>query len=690
MIDRQCVRDVALAVCLVFLLFPLGADAQVPAAWWSSNAGRSEELLHPWTAMRVHSDTTGGHETIKLEVWGRSYSFSNSPFPTQIVTAGRQILAAPVELAGVGSRGPLTWNVQSPLRVTSRSDAKVILEGSFQNAEFRLSTVVTAEFDGVLRFDLALKPLQPGIIRSLQLRIPLNADVATLRTWWPVPYGDLRNSGACPSTGERLPFKPYYWLGNEDLGLAWFAESDQGWAPEDAGGALELAHRPGQTVLQLHLRDRAMPVDPLAGENGLSYSFGIQATPVKPFPPDWHSWRIAHGATYGLDRLMRADGVSFFQAAQRAGVRTLVFHNEWTDIENYPVPANPRGLDSLIHLLHRNGMKILLYFGYEFSTRAPEFKERSEELLVSPRAGGFERMPEQRCYLVCYRSAYANMLAAGVEQLIKEHDIDGVYLDSSLDPWGCTNTLHGCGYRTASGDIRPTYPIWAVRDLLRRLYVLCASTRHGMVNIHASSCPIAPLLTWATSYWDGEQIVVEAERSEKRHLLDLYPLDAFRAENMGRNLGVPAEFLTYADPKSFTTMDAIALGILHDVPVRPSGFGSFLDQVAPVWKIWEDFGIDQAVMYPYWKDCPGIHASPGEVKVTVHRHPTNGALISAVSTGNTPHDVTVDIDLAWFGLAGRSFDVIDAYGRTSETLQGGRASFTLQPMGFKVLWLRPK
>ena len=564
------------------------------------------------------------------------------------------------------------------------------LEGVFENAEFRLSEAVTTEFDGVLRFDLTLKPLQPGILRSLQLRIPLDANVATLRTWWPIPYGDLRNSGACPAGGETLPFKPYYWFGNEDLGLAWFAESDQGWVPEGAGDALELSRQSGQTVLQVHMRDRAIPVDPVAVGGGFVYSFGIQATPVKPYPSDWHSWRIDQGALYGLDHMMRSDGNSYFQAAQKAGARTLVFHNEWTDIENYPIPASPRGLDSLVGLLHHAGMKLLLYFGYEFSTLAPEFEDRAQELLVRPRAGGFERVPEQRCYIVCYRSAYANMLAAGIERLIKDHGIDGVYLDSTIDPWGCTNTSHGCGYRSASGEIRPTYPIWAVRDFLRRLYFLCVVSGHGMVNMHSSSCPIAPLLSWATSYWDGEQVVAEVEKSNMRHLVDLYPLDAFRAENMGRNLGVPAEFLVFAEPKPFTTMDALALGILHDVPVRPSGFGSFLDQVAPVWKLWEDFGIDQAALYPYWKGCPGVHASPEEVKVTVHRHPRNGALVSVVNTGKTPHDVTVDTDLSWFGLAGRSLDVIDAYRRTPEALHGGRASFTLQPMGFKVIWLRPK
>ena len=93
--------------CAILLLLPLVAHSQVPSAWWYSNAGRNEKILPPWTAIRVHEDTAGAQRNIELSVWGRTYAFANTPFPARIVTAGRQILASPIELAGVGSNGPL-------------------------------------------------------------------------------------------------------------------------------------------------------------------------------------------------------------------------------------------------------------------------------------------------------------------------------------------------------------------------------------------------------------------------------------------------------------------------------------------------------------------------------------------------------------------------------------------------------
>jgi len=47
---------------------------------------------------------------------------------------------------------------------------------------------------------------------------------------------------------------------------------------------------------------------------------------------------------------------------------------------------------------------------------------------------------------------------------------DGVYLDGTVEPWACYNERHGCGYRAADGTLRPTYPIFGVRQFMQRLY----------------------------------------------------------------------------------------------------------------------------------------------------------------------------------------------------------------------------
>ena len=121
------------------------------------------------------------------------------------------------------------------------------------------------------------------------------------------------------------------------------------------------------------------------------------------------------------------------------GVRTMCFHEHWTDIQNYPKTTHGAELDKLVAACHQRKIQLLLYFGYEMSNIAPEWDRYHEECLVHPRAGGYKRKPEQTAYVVCYRSHWQDFLAEGIDRVMAEHGVDGVYLDGTSEPWGCTN-----------------------------------------------------------------------------------------------------------------------------------------------------------------------------------------------------------------------------------------------------------
>ena len=95
------------------------------------------------------------------------------------------------------------------------------------------------------------------------------------------------------------------------------------------------------------------------------------------------------------------------------------------------------------------------------STIAPEWDEYHEKCLVFPRRGGYKRRyqpePDQTAYIVCYRSAWQDFIAAHLQKLVEEYGIDGVYLDVTSEPWGCRNTLHGCGYKRPDGSIGASF-----------------------------------------------------------------------------------------------------------------------------------------------------------------------------------------------------------------------------------------
>ena len=177
----------------------------------------------------------------------------------------------------------------------------------------------------------------------------------------------------------------------------------------------------------------------------------------------------------------------------QSGVRTICFHEQWTDIQAYPSTTHGKELKALADACRREHIRLLLYLGYEISTLAPEWAAWGEKCIVGPRQGGYKRtyqpQPDQTAYNVCYRSAWQDFLAAHLEKLMTEYGIGGVYLDGTSEPWGCTNAAHGCGNKRPDGSVSPTYPIFDTRSMMRRIYTIVRDhDPQGQVNVHQSTC----------------------------------------------------------------------------------------------------------------------------------------------------------------------------------------------------------
>ena len=146
---------------------------------------------------------------------------------------------------------------------------------------------------------------------------------------------------------------------------------------------------------------------------------------------------------------------------------------------------------------------------------------------------------------------------------------------------------------------------------MQRLYGMFHE-RGGRISAHQSTCCVTPTLAFADSYWDGEQFTSGAHADDP---LEDLPLGAFRAEFMGRNFGVPCEFLVYERPPRWTFERALAVSMLHDVRVRPCGLAA-LEKMAPVWNAMSRFGVDDARWHPYWESPTAVSAQPATVKVS--------------------------------------------------------------------------
>jgi hypothetical protein len=674
------------------------------ASFIGAQAIESPKLIAPWTPVTVKTNASG----VTVGVWGRTHKLANV-LPSSIVTAGGEILAAPIRLVGRVSGKPIEWTRGGNF-VFRADKSHAIISGWQAGDDLIVNTTTRVEFDGMMRVDLVVLPQRKMTpkLEQLWLEVPIKRERATLFHYFPGQWGKSKNSGELPEAGLTLGFKPFVWLGNEDSGLGWFAESDKGWQPQAADRVIEVVPQGHEVLLRVRLLEQGPAVSkpplPVAVKLPLTFTFGFQATPVKPWPKDFHEWRIWHVPQLGVGSTLpipkewwmchRAfpdrNPLAVLDRGAKLGAKTAVFHEDWAPIQNYPMTFPETDFKRIVSACHQRGMKVLVYHGYEFSPLAPEWAELHDEILVKNSKGditpGWYRHPEQRDFKVCYNSVWRDRLADGIERAAKRYGFDGVYLDGTIEPWACYNERHGCGYRAADGTLRPTYPIFAVRQFMQRLYGMF-HPRGGLISAHQSTCCATPTLAFADSYWDGEQFAGGELSGDP---LKALPLGALRAEFMGRNFGVPCEFLAYERPPQWTFDHALAFSMLHDVRVRPCGLAS-LEKMSPIWNVMTRFGVGKAEWHPYWEPKPLATAQPASVKVSLYTRPgakgKGGRALLVVSnlSADQPATAQVTLDCARIGMSAKI--ATDALSRETLRCVEGKLTVPLQPMRMRMVWM---
>ena len=661
-------RSLILALGTIALLGGLNPKmtAQTsPPPWQGNQVGVSDEVLPPWTPITVSGNSIG--------VWGRTYQFGPLPLPASTIACDTELLAAPITLTGVVDGKPLAW-AGGPGRVIDAKPNLVQMEASAESGPAKCSGRIQIEYDGMIRCDLQIIPTTgKAKIDKLALEVPLKAEHAALLHTWPGRWGSSGNSAALPKTGYHGAFKPFVWLGDNERGLCWFSESDRNFFTAKPEDVLEIIPENDRVILRVHLVTVAHEID-----KPLDYTFGFQATPVKPARPDAWDYRIVHNGDYSL-------GAATLDKMAGLGVRTTCFHEHWTDIQNYTSTTHGAELDKLVNACHERKIQLLTYFGYEMSNIAPEWDRYHEECLVAPRAGGYKRKPEQTAYIVCYRSHWQDFMAEGIDRVLTQHHTDGVYLDGTSEPWGCSNQKHGCGYVRPDGSIGTTYSFFATRNMMKRIYTIVKKHNpDGQVNVHQSTCMTIPTLAFATSYWDGEQL-----QSLKRgaSALEVLPLDAFRAEFMGHNWGVPAELLWYPSGP-FTRTEAVSLGLLHDIPTRPSSMAD-METSSRLWKAFDAFGRQEATWLPYWNSEKAVKCSSPSVQVSLYNRPGQGPIAVIVNVGGEKCEANVDLSRAELKLPA---DLIahDILTDKPVPMDGTCLKVSLGPLEHAVVWVKGK
>ena len=611
----------------------------------------------------------------KFSCLGRKTALGSLLLPKQIHAAGQPLLAGPVRLV---TEPDVLAGVKGKSKVTRRAADKATWEWAGESAACRMAVRLTGECDGFCWYDLELSPKQPVELSLLRLEIPRRAATARYLhaanfTWTYLTTG-LREYGGQWSD----KFRPYVWLGDEERGLAWCAESDQGWMLKEPTRALQV-HTEGDVVtLSATLLDHAETISA-----PVRLRFGLQASPVKPVSFAWRAnARILHNINYAAATPGK-DGRTLLDTLQDAGVKTAVIHDNWTEYYGQVTPWGGERLRRLIAECHRRDIKLLVYIGYGLARQAPELQGHHDEWSVLPLIPwNTSYRTEFRAFdAACARSGWSDWLVAGLDRLFAEYDLDGLYFDGTSEAWRCQNQAHGCGWKDDAGNLHTEYPVLAARQLMRRI----ADTVHrhrpdAILDVHMSASLTLPTLAFCDSYWDGEQFE-HLKPSDKFEL----PLHAFRTEFMGYAHGLDAEFLCYEN-RPFTLNEAIALAWVHGVEVRP--YPASLPQVSPIWRAMDSFGTSSARWQPYWSGS-GATAGDESVKVSAYLRPGK-ALLFVSHLKREPLSSNVRLDRKRLGLAAGELRALDAITGAAVAIEADTLPLSFDGMTYRLIEVRDK
>jgi len=694
--------------------------------WAHTREGYSDKVLSPWTPVETAARPDG---SVEVRVWGRRHVFGKTPFPELIETGGAAILAAPIQLTGQADGEALSWK-DGRVRLTETSKTVASVEQACGSGPVTVRVRATVGFDGYLIFDCELKARRDTALEALALEIPLCTRYATLcfgSNVYPenknprIPMSVLHIGAVRGDLAFR--FSPNIWLGDEERGLCWQAESDQHWRYEDPQKAIEVLPRGETTTFRANWVAAATR---LAVGEALHYRFALQATPVKPMLRDAWDLRVVRCEPYGRslsapDRVIR--GKPAIEFYRETGLRHL-FTTE-CDRWPYPLPVHQpysRLLHRLNDQLHGAGLRHHNYQIHErFAAMAPEFDIHGLHLSQrplrtynpgpdtppgTPRPGpvGMDYGADSQG-TVAYCAKSLALQDACIHALARRLDLygdDGVYLDgTAVHIKACRNTLHGCGYRADDGSIRETYPMFANRDFIRRIYTVVKQRRpEGVVDVHSWHFNPGGL-TYADVLWTGEQWW-HRRHKKAEHIPDDLALGMFRAAFTGRQLGVAAETLAY---RLGPAMKVAAVSLLHDIPVRPStpgfdppqapsapppkGRETYFDVMVKLWKLREQFGAKEAKKLFYWSNQDYVRVSPEGCYATLLHHPRNGVLAFLSNLRRDAQTVTVELNLDRLGLLGRKLDVSSALaGRPVAMSHDGRLSVRLGSVEWVYVWVR--
>lgn len=562
--------------------------------WLNSTLGIDDEPTKGYHAISVLGEQTYGFT-------GKTLQMSESGFPGSLKVKETEILNRPVAFVIETRNGEEQFSVPQDVELLKNKPG--IMRGAWESVSknIKVEGIGVIESDGFINYKLKLKALNDVKVKDIRLEIPFKSEVAKYMMGMDLPGTTVPKKHEAKWKGPHDSF----WFGNTHAGIwcelrggdyhgpmlnlykpdfpeSWNNNGKGGFKIESARGEVKAIAFSGSRNLK-------------KGEE-IEFEWSFLITPVKD---------INYQSQF-TDRYYHNGGNPIPSDEDlESGVKIVNLHhaNNYNPHINYPFVA----VDSMkwfVDKMHEKQQKVKIYYTIReltnYTSEIWALRSLGNEILGNGRGGGY---PWLREHLVNgYRpqwyqwfpdksadasvvnapgdSRWYNYYIEGLKWLVENVDIDGLYLDD------------------VSYD----------RRTVKRIRKVLDNTKPGcMLDLHSNTgfskgpaTQYTEFFPYMDKLWFGESFMYSQ-----------MPPENWLVEVSGIPFGLMGDMLHGGGNRW--------LGMVYGMTVRhPWVTEGVTCDPRPVWKVWDEFGIEQSQMVGFWEKEPVVLTNNSQVKATAY------------------------------------------------------------------------
>jgi len=607
---------------------------QTRLKWLNSTLAQKNDVIPPYTPIEVDGK--------QISLLGRKVKLAASGLPEKIQTfiseemtsyvkEPKEVISTPFKFAAIDEKGEVNWKNKN-FRFTAKDKGNAKWESQSSGRNLSIKVNGSIEFDGFCSFEIILKAEQDVDLKDISLEIPFNKESAKY-----IMGLGLKGSSLPESYDWKWDVakknQDGAWIGDVNGGLQFNLKDENYVRPLNTNFYLQKPlilpsswGNNGRGGISINRINNSVVAKNFSGPRKmkkgevLHYNLTLLITPFHTINTDFQfSTRFFH-------KYKPVDSVK----ATGATVINIHHANEINPYINYPFIAFNE-MKSYIDEAHAKGLKVKIYNTVrELSNRAYELfplKSLGTEIYSAGNGGGFSWLQEHVAnnYIAAWfvpelkdaaiinsgMSRWHNYYVEGMNWLVKNAGIDGIYLDDVAFDRITMKRIK----RVLTQNEHP-----GIIDLHSANQY---NTRDGFINSAVLYMEHFPYLN---RLWFGEYFDYENNSP-----------DFFLTEISGIPFGLMGEMLQNGG----NPWRGMIYGMTNRMPWSDDA------DPRPLWKLWDEFGIKDSKMIGYWVESNPVKTDNNNVLATVYKK-DSAVLVSLASwnSGNT----SVKLNVNWKSL----------------------------------------